>query len=90
MLHGLASEPVLFPLVLGETLIGRLNFLDLVLDSPAVSRVHAKIVREAFGFVLIDLESTVGTKVNGASIHRHTLVTGDVIEIAGFRLEFEG
>jgi pSer/pThr/pTyr-binding forkhead associated (FHA) protein len=53
-----------------------------------VSRVHAKIVKENGANVLIDLESRTGTRVNGAPVQRHALVSGDVIEIASAQLEY--
>ena len=88
LIHHEGGAPVTFPLVLPEVLIGRLNSADLILDDPAVSRIHAKIVREAEGDVLVDLESSTGTCVNGEMIHRHALADGDVIEMGSARLEY--
>jgi pSer/pThr/pTyr-binding forkhead associated (FHA) protein len=82
------SSNVSYPLISPETLIGRLDSVDLVLEDPAVSRVHAKIVRESNGWVIVDLESSCGTNVNGERITRHRLRDGDVIEIASARLEY--
>ena len=84
--HG--ETPVTFPLVRGEILIGRLDSVDLVLEDRAVSRVHAKIVHEAGRCVIVDLESSTGTLVNGVEITRHVLAPGDVIEIASARMEY--
>jgi len=44
-----------------------------------VSHQHAKIVRLADGYVLIDLESTNGTLLNGQGVERARLADGDVI-----------
>jgi pSer/pThr/pTyr-binding forkhead associated (FHA) protein len=82
------GDAVTFPLIGAEILIGRLDSVDLVLEDPAVSRVHAKIVREAGGWVIIDLESSCGTLVNGERVNRHRLSPGDLIEIASARLEY--
>lgn len=38
---------------------------DSVIDSPVVSRFHAKIIREGKSYYLEDLNSTNGTSVNG-------------------------
>nr|MCR4610429.1 FHA domain-containing protein [Lachnospiraceae bacterium] len=38
---------------------------DCVIDSPVVSRYHAKIIREGKEVFLQDLNSTNGTSVNG-------------------------
>jgi pSer/pThr/pTyr-binding forkhead associated (FHA) protein len=45
--------------------IGRDNDNDIVLESTTVSRCHALLLREADQLLLLDLESTNGTLVNG-------------------------
>jgi pSer/pThr/pTyr-binding forkhead associated (FHA) protein len=45
--------------------IGRDNDNDIVLESMTVSRCHALLLREANELLLLDLESTNGTLVNG-------------------------
>ena len=49
--------------------------VDIVLAHPLVSRQHARIVREdrreGPSFIVIDLESSHGTWVNGIRIDRH-------------------
>jgi ABC-type multidrug transport system ATPase subunit/pSer/pThr/pTyr-binding forkhead associated (FHA) protein len=46
-----------------------------------VSAQHAKVVRLPTGYVLIDLESTNGTYLNGRRIQRATLSDGDVVRL---------
>ncbi len=83
------GTPVSFPLDGGETLIGRMDSSHLVLEDPAVSRLHAKIVRDGDGTdVIVDLESRLGTRVNGVRVQRQRLRDGDIIEIASRRLEY--
>ena len=88
LIHSDGGASVTFPLLIPEVLIGRLNSADLILDDPAVSRIHAKIVRDSDGDVLVDLESSTGTCVNGEMIRRHALADGDVIEMGSARLEY--
>jgi pSer/pThr/pTyr-binding forkhead associated (FHA) protein len=88
LISGANGGQVTFPLIQGETLIGRLDSVDLILEDPAVSRVHAKIVKEGGADVLIDLESRTGTRVNGTTVARQKLASGDIIEIASARLEY--
>ena len=73
-----------------ETILGRLPACDVVLADPGASRQHARIVREAAGFVLIDLGSTNGTLVNDAAVTEHALRDGDRITIGASVLEFRG
>jgi len=44
-----------------------------------VSAQHAKVVRLPTGYVLIDIESTNGTYLNGRRIQRATLADGDIV-----------
>ena len=48
--------------------IGRDSDNDIVLESITVSRFHAVLVREAAEVLLVDLESSNGTLVNGVLI----------------------
>ncbi len=61
---------------------------EIVLDDPAASREHARIKLENGQFVLYDLASTGGTRVNGATIVRQPLVNGDSIQIGDTQLAF--
>ena len=68
--------------------IGRLPDNDLVIDNPAVSGRHARVLREGNHYVLEDLKSTNGTFVNDKPIARHTLLEGDVILVAKHTVVF--
>lgn len=72
------------------TTIGRGSSCTVTLLDPNVSRRHAVIRHIGDGFVLSDLGSTNGCRVNGEAIADHTLVADDVIEIAGCHLRFLG
>ncbi len=74
----------------GRTLtIGRLPECDVTLSDPNVSRRHAEIRPAGNGFAVTDLNSTNGTKVNGASVTDHRLADGDQITIGGTVMRFE-
>ena len=76
--------------VLTEYLVtfGRLPECTVSFDDTNVSRQHAEIRPEGDGFVLTDLGSTNGTKVNGARITRHRLLDGDRITLGSTVVEF--
>lgn len=62
--------------------LGRHSECDIVLDDRTISRRHSQI-RWRFGrFILYDLGSRGGTRVNGVAIDEFVLRVGDVIEIA--------
>lgn len=69
--------------------IGRLAECDVVLTDSSVSRRHAEVRRQGSDFVLVDLGSTNGTKVNGAGVKERRLADGDEIAVGSAKLRFE-
>jgi pSer/pThr/pTyr-binding forkhead associated (FHA) protein len=61
--------------------IGREEGNTIQLNDERVSRFHLKIQDDQSQFVLTDLESTNGTKVNGEDIHLRILRFGDMIAV---------
>lgn len=68
--------------------IGRGAENDIVIDMDNVSRRHARVVAQAGGFVVEDLESTNGTYVNDGEVRAERLHNGDLIKIGGAILKF--
>lgn len=79
------------PLGLKPVIIGRLPECDLVLADPNVSRRHAEIrSSDDGGYIIGDLGSTNGTKVNGLRIYAdQRLVPGDSITIGATTIRFD-
>lgn len=78
-----------FPLREGEQIIGREPDADICLDSPRVSRRHAKVVVASRETSLEDLGSKNGSFVRGVRItSRRMLRPGDHVRIGPFRLVF--
>ncbi len=65
---------------------GRKSDNHIVINDEHVSRYHAQIKRIKGRYVILDLNSTVGTSVNGKRIDRKTLKPGDVISLGGVPL----
>jgi hypothetical protein len=74
-----------------ETLvIGRSADNAIVFDDPNVSRRHAEIAPAAGGWVIKDLGSTNGTKVNGTIITgERALRDGDIVSFASHSIRYE-
>lgn len=72
----------------GKHLVGRGLDCTIVLADPAVSRKHFQIERSGDDAVLSDLGGANGTSINGVKMPRHTLESGDRIEIGTSVLEF--
>jgi pSer/pThr/pTyr-binding forkhead associated (FHA) protein len=86
-LHGKGSQHI--DLTLETLTIGRKPDNTLVIEDPAVSGHHARIVKVQAVFFLEDLKSTNGTAINGRPITRHQLRDADVITIGQHRLVFQ-
>jgi hypothetical protein len=69
--------------------IGRSRDCDVTLDDANVSRRHAEIRREGAAWVVADLGSTNGVKVNGHRVSEQPLSPGDEITLGLERLTFE-
>jgi pSer/pThr/pTyr-binding forkhead associated (FHA) protein len=68
--------------------IGRKPDNDLVLDDPAISGHHARILKIQAAYFLEDLKSTNGTLLNSKAVDRRQLQDADVIAIGHARLVF--
>ena len=69
--------------------IGRKPESTLQLGDPNVSRNHAEIRPHGNGWVLVDLGSTNGSRVNGNRVSTHELHEGDEIAFGNTVLHFE-
>jgi hypothetical protein len=69
--------------------IGRSRDCELVLDDPNVSRRHAELRRQEGAWIVADLGSTNGVKVNGRRVEHAVLKPGDEITLGLSRLTFE-
>ncbi len=68
--------------------IGRNPDNDMVLNNSTVSRHHAKITYDGYGFYIIDLNSANHVVVNGAVLSHSLLRSGDVIELGEAKIIF--
>lgn len=68
--------------------IGREEDNTIQLNDERISRFHAKIQEDSDHFILTDLDSTNGTKVNGHPIQLRVLQIGDCLEFGRSRMVF--
>jgi hypothetical protein len=69
--------------------IGRHPESNMVLADPNVSRNHAEIRPQGDRFVVVDLGSTNGSRVNGVRVDTQVLEDGDEITFGNTRMRFE-
>ncbi len=80
-----------FPLRPDVTTVGRGAGIDIALEDPTVSRLHAEIVQRGPHYYVADLGLSVnGTRVNGRPIGRRLLAQGDVITFGAARTRAGG
>jgi pSer/pThr/pTyr-binding forkhead associated (FHA) protein len=72
----------------GDVTIGRERDNTIVVSSEGASRHHARIFVSGGSHVLVDLESTNGTLLNGKSITEQTLRDGDVVRVGSTVLRY--
>ena len=80
-----------FPLREEVTTIGRGQGVDIRLDDPSVSRLHAELYRRGPYVYVVDLGlSRNGTRVNGRPVARRVLDEGDVLSFGTARCRIGG
>lgn len=74
-----------------ELIIGRDPRGDVVLPDPGVSRRHATLrpIPEG-GCIIVDLESSGGSFINGLRFDERQLTVGDRLQIGPFFLQYDG
>ena len=78
--------------VTGTTTIGRAADNGIVLDDAQISRCHAMLLVQDGAVLLLDMESSNGTSVNGAPAlpdEPVRLADGDVVVIGRVLLRYE-
>jgi hypothetical protein len=73
------------------TTVGRGGGVDISLEDPSVSRLHAEIVRRGDHVYVSDLGLSInGTRVNGRPVGRRVLTDGDVLSFGVARTRVSG
>lgn len=86
------GEPIFLPFIQtpGQLLLGRGSNCDIVIADPMLSQTHCRIVVGANGlFTIVDMKSANGTWVNGVTLVRSVIKSGDVIQLGGMDYKFE-
>jgi hypothetical protein len=74
----------------GGALMGRSRECDVVLDDGSVSRRHAELRPQGDRWVLHDLDSTNGVRINGRTVHApQALHSGDRVQLGSAEIVFE-
>ena len=70
--------------------VGRADYNDLCLADPSVSTAHAKLQRRAGVWVLVDMDSTNGSFVDGERVQGEVpIASGAIIKFGDVELSFE-
>ncbi len=87
---GTTGKPtqVVFNLQKEEVVIGRVAECDIVLNHITVSRKHASVKKTPDGYVVKDLKSANGIRVNDKDVSEAVLKDDDEISIGNYMLRF--
>ena len=77
-----------FSIIKDVITLGRSQDNDVVLPDHSVSRNHARLTKTKKGYLIADLGSFNGTKVNGKSVQSALLKDNDEIKIGVIKLTF--
>ena len=78
-----------FTLAKATITLGRASDNDIVLRDGKSSRYHARLEQREGGYILFDLQSTNGTRINGVAVEQATLQAGAIITLGDSLLRFE-
>jgi signal transduction histidine kinase len=70
--------------------LGRDSANPLQIHDTEVSRQHAELQRSENAYLLVDLNSSNGTFVNGKRVQRHRLSTGDQVQMGSTLMLYTG
>lgn len=82
-------EGRVFELLKPQMTLGRLPDNDIHIDHGSVSGHHAVMTLDGEDFLVQDLNSTNGTRVNGAKVSQHKLTRGDLLQVGNIQLSYE-
>lgn len=88
LVYKVGDEEVVQTVDATETVLGRGPECQLRLSDYSVSRQHAKVIMSGGEYVIVDLNSRNGTRLNGASVTQAALSDGDEIILGKFPVYF--
>ncbi len=78
-----------FPIDRDEITLGRSKDNTIMLDNPTVSGHHCCVVRDGDRYLLRDLESTNGTRLNSKEVTESKLRPKDLIQVGSVEFLFD-
>ena len=78
-----------FPIDRDEITIGRAKDNVVTIESPTVSGHHCAIVRDGVRYLLKDMESTNGTRLNSKDVSEAKLRPKDIVQIGSVEFLFD-
>jgi pSer/pThr/pTyr-binding forkhead associated (FHA) protein len=78
-----------FELIGEKYICGRLDNCDITLKDPTVSSRHCEFIKKDNTYVLRDLNSTNGTRVNNVPISEQELKSSDILQVGGIEILFD-
>ncbi len=78
-----------FELTLEKCIAGRLDTCDITLKDPTVSTRHCEFIKTGSTYIIRDLNSTNGTRVNNVPVSEQELKSSDILQIGGIEILYD-
>jgi pSer/pThr/pTyr-binding forkhead associated (FHA) protein len=78
-----------FELTKERVTVGRIAENDIFIENSAISSRHAELIRKGDDYIVHDLNSTNGTRVNGQRVVETRLYHGDSLMFGHFELQYQ-
>jgi len=87
-IHPVDSRAGLLSIESDSVVLGRDESCEITIEDHSASRRHARIIRKANKFFVVDMGSTNGTWVNEEAVQIHELKSGDCIRVGRWVFKF--
>lgn len=78
-----------FELVQEKCIVGRLDNCEITLKDPTVSSRHCEFIKTGNTYIIRDLNSTNGTRVNNVPVSEQELKSSDILQIGGIEILYD-
>ena len=78
-----------FELTQEKCIAGRLDNCEITLKDPTVSSRHCEFIKAGSTYIIRDLNSTNGTRVNNVPVSEQELKSSDILQIGGIEILYD-
>ena len=84
------SRDKIFEITDSEFTIGSSDDADCPLRDQSIDPIHLTVTKSKNGYRIVDMETRVGTRVNGDVVNEHILGNGDTLQLGEVKITYIG